>query len=311
MVLITTALIDFPSFMRLAQVCKRLAYLVFTEQQIWRHLCLGWEYGFPAMHYAWTMTVEGDPLPTSIEDEGVSLALISPVPQPLSNDPLPVAIPTPLPPLMPSYKLSKTYPTYSHMFRHRPRIRFNGIYISTVNYIRPGQAAPSSSTWGAPVHIVTYYRYLRFFRDGAVLSLLTTDEPSQVVHELRPELLHKKPPANSIVALVLRGRWKLGGEPEFSRLPNGNWTDNTTHPSSSEGEAEIDESALTVETEGCKDTYVYRMEFMLKGQERGRPRLVWKDFWNWNREQDEWQEFGLRNDRAFVFSRVRGYGLGA
>jgi F-box protein 9 len=179
------------------------------------------------------------------------------------------------------------------MFRFRPRIRFNGVYISTVNYIRPGQAAPSQTTWGSPVHIVTYYRYLRFFRNGAVLSLLTTHEPAEVVHALLPSRFHIKAPASSPVFNVLKGRWKLGREAE------------------KEGAIGLDESALTVETEGVDPKYVYRMELELKGQERGRARLMWKGFWNWNRLTDDWGEFGLRNDKAFVFSRVKAYGMGA
>lgn len=60
---------------------------------------------------------------------------------------------------------------------HRPRVRFDGVYVSTCNYVRPGRG----DGWSAPMIMVTYYRYLRFFRDGAVLSLLTTDEPKDVV----------------------------------------------------------------------------------------------------------------------------------
>src|SRR5215471_1395307 len=32
-----------------------------------------------------------------------------------------------------------------------------------------------------PVHLVTYFRYLRFFRDGRCIKYLCTDEPSAVV----------------------------------------------------------------------------------------------------------------------------------
>ena len=62
------------------------------------------------------------------------------------------------------------------MFRNRPRLRFGGVYISTVNYVRPGASLPNQQmTWSTPLHVVTYYRYLRFYRDGSCISLLTTE----------------------------------------------------------------------------------------------------------------------------------------
>lgn len=301
-ILIDTAILDFTSFMRLAQVCKKFAYLVSTDDSIWKRICLGPEIGFTGMHFSWQMTISGDTVDKGPEDIGVSFMMGRPTQQALAapaeaEDGSGTS--TPLPPLLPSYELSKKYPTYTKMFRYRPRIRFNGCYISTVNYARPGVNIDTNSLWGAPVHIVTYYRYLRFFRSGAVLSLLTTHKPADVVRELVPSLLTEKPPQTSTASLVLRGRWKLGGDPDKDSGDE------------MKEQRELDENALTVETEGCIDKYVYRMEFFLKGHERGRPKLVWKDFWNFNRTTEDWAEFGLRNGKPFVFSRVKAYGMGA
>lgn len=68
-----------------------------------------------------------------------------------------------------------------NMYIERPRIRYDGVYISTCHYIRSGT---SKTTWNQPVHLVTYYRYLRFFTDGTVVKHVTTDEPAQVVKQL-------------------------------------------------------------------------------------------------------------------------------
>lgn len=230
------------------------------------------------MHYSWQLEVGGGPLPGA-------LGTLDDLPS-IESTP-----PSPHPPLL----LNQTYPSYATMFRHRPRIRFDGLYISTVNYMRAGAAAATQSTWDSPVHIVTYYRYLRFFRSGAVLSLLATHEPSEVVHALLPGLLEgKRAPKGSAVADARRGRWRLGGgEVEGEG-----------------GEKGADEGALTVETEGIDERYVYRMALRVKGQERGRARLAWEGFWNWNRLTDDWGEFGLRNDKPFVFSKVHSYGVG-
>lgn len=202
------------------------------------------------------------------------------------------------------------------MFRTRPRVRFNGCYISTVNYIRPGASTAYQVSWNTPVHIVTYYRYLRFFRDGTCASLLTTSEPPNVVHHLRKENMplnhqYPHPPVptattttattsgalpSAVMKQALRGRWHLGP-------PNPNSLD--------------EESSLTIETEGVDpDKYVYRMDLVLRSSgsrdARGtrNTKLVWRGFWSWNRYTGDWAEFALRNDRAYVWSRVGSYGAG-
>lgn len=326
-ILTSLVLMDFPSFMRMSRVCKRLAYLVATEETIWKRICIGSEIGYGGMVYEWKVDVDGTPLEEDISDElaGV-LSLETPprTPTPPNHPPAnaattaagaarTIAVPSLLLPPIPTPTLSSKYLTYAKMFRHRPRIRFNGIYISTVNYIRAGAANTTHSTWGAPVHIVTYYRYLRFFRDGRCLSLLTTHEPTEIVHQFTPDLLEKKnvvakdgrqgrqrrdrqvisEAKEDPLSLTYKGRWKLG---------NGEHV--------AEGKEEFDESALSVETEGCYEKYTYRMDFHLRGQERGRSRLVWDGFWCFNKENETWGEIGRKNEKGFVFSKVRSYGLG-
>lgn len=39
----------------------------------------------------------------------------------------------------------------------------------------------AENTWIQPIHLVTYYRYIRLFSDGSCITLLTTKEPSKVV----------------------------------------------------------------------------------------------------------------------------------
>ncbi|KAI9887860.1 MAG: hypothetical protein M1823_000382 [Watsoniomyces obsoletus] len=155
---------DMSTLSRLSQVCKRLAYLIATEDSIWKHLVCGSQVGFGGMHYTWACNMVGKPLLLP------PWALESLVP--------PTYLPVPLTP---------SYPTFRHTLHHRPRIRFNGCYISTVNYARPGAASTSQISWNSPVHIVTYYRYLRFFRDGTLISLVSTHEPSEIVPRFTKE----------------------------------------------------------------------------------------------------------------------------
>lgn len=70
---------------------------------------------------------------------------------------------------------------YRKMLKERPYIKFHGIYISVVNYLRHGSIPEGSSSLLNPIHMITYYRYFRFYPDGRCIRLLTTDEPNIVV----------------------------------------------------------------------------------------------------------------------------------
>ncbi|KAL9100046.1 MAG: hypothetical protein Q9163_004539 [Psora crenata] len=278
-ILFHTAMLDPALFVRLAQVCKRLAFLVSTEDRIWRHVCLGREYGFRAMHYTWGVTITGKPLPTSVgEQDQYSLD---------SN----------LDSAVDQLPLSATYPSYREMFHKRPRLRFNGCYISTVNYIRPGAATTTQATWNSPVLIVTYYRYLRFFRDGSCVSLLSTTEPGEVVPHLTRENIRTHHAAGSLDH-ALRGRWKLSGNPYDVG-----------------GDVDDDEGTIHIETEGAQTKYIYKMMLQLKSAGKAptatrNNKLAWLGFWSYNKLTDDWAEFTLKNDRAFFWSRVMSYGNG-
>ena len=293
-ILLNTAIADIASFARLSVVCKRLAYLVATEDRIWERLCRGSEYGFTAMHYAFACSISGAPLPLSDPQAADPLDVSS---LSLSHSITFSTARSPPPPV--SLSLSQSYPTYIQMLRARPRLRFNGCYISTVNYHRPGTSLQSSNaTWSSPVHIVTYYRYLRFFRDGSCISLLTTTEPADVVHHLTQENMHSHHSRESmlpsaVMRHALRGRWRLSG-----------------HEPEDEGEGDV-----YIETEGVDPKYMFKMNLSLRSAGRAggtrNNKLVWRGFWSYNRLTDDWAAFTLRNDRAFFWSRVKSYGIGS
>ncbi|KAL7754109.1 hypothetical protein RI367_000089 [Sorochytrium milnesiophthora] len=67
-----------------------------------------------------------------------------------------------------------------------PRLRLDGVYISRHMYIRPGI---SDTSYYAPIHLIEYYRYLRFLPNGEVISWLTTAEPREVVKMFSPDAL--------------------------------------------------------------------------------------------------------------------------
>jgi len=205
----------------------------------------------------------------------------------------------------------QVYPNYRALFRSRPRIRFNGCYISTVNYIRPGASSPTSISWNSPIHIVTYYRYLRFFRDGTCVSLLTVTEPAEVVPYLVHEHMHNNHSGNlpsAVMKDALAGRWRLSG-PAVPSVPISCSSD--AGIIEQEGKAEA-EGTLHIETAGVTPRYMYRMALLLvsAGRAARNNKLAWKGYWSYNRLTDDWAEFGLKNYRPFYFSRVKSYGMG-
>lgn len=284
------AILDVADFVRLAQVCKRFAYLVATEDRIWRRVCEGHEVGFGGMHFHWHKGLLWDGLDEGQTLEDIDLGLGS-----LAERRREESLATTNALLHTAYSSS-----WQRMFRSRPRIRFNGCYISTVNYVRSGQASPNQVTWGSPVHIVTYYRYLRFFRDGTAISLLTTSEPADVVHHLTKDLLalHRGGAMAYLPSAVmqqgLKGRWRLSSTADN---PDAVWAD-------AEGD-------LFVETEGI-GKYMYRMDLSMRvaGRRARNNKLEWRGFYSYNKLTDDWAEFGLKNDKAFFFSRVKSYGAG-
>ncbi|EEH11450.1 Pof7 F-box protein [Histoplasma capsulatum G186AR] len=352
------ALLDPAAFGRLSSVCKRMAYHFAHEQHIWRRLCQGSEFGFGAMHYDFACDVRWHRMHSFLPK-----FTLFPFGQARLQIPAPLS-------------------SWSQVFQAFPRIRFTGIYISTVNYTRPGaNSSLQNISWNTPIHIVTYYRYLRFYPDGSVISLLTTTEPVDVVRYISKENLetlhvgmhsHRRhqhhasdsaqavvPVANPIPPVAattlkscLRGRWHLNNpypappeseQPEASSAsaplmtststPAANHTSSPSKlrqaasaPTSTSGNESLpDPRDLFIETEGVDPKYTYTMHLALRSASGGRPvgentaspsnpskntKLMWKGFWSYNRLTDDWAEFGLRNDRAFVFRRVRGWGMG-
>ena len=339
---------DVGNFARLALVCRRLAYVITTEERVWKRVALGHEYGFAGMHYRYSCDLDGKPLRYDYGDDenshgggrvlsdddgmdGISNSIMfTGAMHEHRMDPATI------------FSLSPTYPTYRQMFRLRPRIRFNGLYISTVNYSRPGAPSTSQLTWNSPVLIVTYYRYLRFYRDGTVISLLTITDPSEVVpvfhrenipvnyhkhksqhRQHHQQKLHSSHQGNStastasapasapaqlpssIMKDTLRGRWHLSGLENMFGQTDPNLYDNKA--------TELNEGILHVETEGVIPKYTWNMRFALASAGRAGARnnkLTWIDYRCYNRLADDWGDFGLKNDRPFYWSRVRSYGSG-
>ena len=68
------------------------------------------------------------------------------------------------------------------MFLERPHLRFDGVYASRNTYIRTG-----IQEWRIknPVHVVCYYRYVRFLPDGTFFYRTSPEILSKVAPALR------------------------------------------------------------------------------------------------------------------------------
>ncbi|KKF92143.1 F-box protein pof7 [Ceratocystis platani] len=293
---------DIGDFARLAQVCKRMAFIVASEERIWRAACLSSRFGYSSMYYAFHRTVRGT-LATELASSGAFAQQQHEAhvdARRLARTEKVCAA------LLPQKPYSGSW---HRLFRWRPRLRFNGCYISRVNYLRDGQTGPDQKTVWTPVHVVTYFRYLRFLRDGTVLSLLTTEEPAVVVPVLASARGREEadvPGAHPLLAYLLRGRWRmadpLAKEP-LRRFSDGG--DEEASPFEVDGD-------IVVETEGIVPKYTYLMQLALRssGKVAVNNKINWTGFWSYNGDTERWSEFPLKNEKPFIFSRVKAFGFG-
>ncbi|XP_051772164.1 F-box only protein 9 isoform X8 [Ctenopharyngodon idella] len=91
------------------------------------------------------------------------------------------------------------FSSWREMFLERPRVRFDGVYISKTSYIRQGEESLDGfyRAW----HQVEFYRYLRFFPDGQAMMLTTPEEPLVIVPKLRSR--------NSRMDSIMFGHYRL------------------------------------------------------------------------------------------------------
>ncbi|KAG2226653.1 hypothetical protein INT45_001000 [Circinella minor] len=156
---------------------------------------------------------------------------------------------------------------WMRMFIERPRIRYDGIYISTCHYIRPGS---NENTFNQPVHLVTYYRYLRLFPDGTIIKYLSTEEPEHVVRLLTPGFNRRQ---------VFRGHF------------------------------EQNEGRLYVEMKDIlRPRENFRMVLNIKSTHRGRHnKLSWVEYASETEGREDETHYDLKMMKPYFFSPVRSY----
>ncbi|KAI9498101.1 hypothetical protein BDB00DRAFT_801142 [Zychaea mexicana] len=157
------------------------------------------------------------------------------------------------------------------MFIERPRIRYDGVYISICHYVRMGN---NDESYNQPVHLVTYYRYLRFFPDGTILKYLSTDEPARVVRLLTPGFNQRQ---------VFRGHF------------------------------EQNEGRIYIEMKDrLRPREDFRMVLDIKSTHRGRHnKLTWTEYASVTegREDEDDTYYDLKKMKPYFFSPVKSYAV--
>ena len=83
----------------------------------------------------------------------------------------------------------EAFKNFRNMLEHRPKVRFDGIYICKHIYYRKGLSEYSETN---PIHEVISYRYIRFCRSGTAISTQTVIPPKKAFPRIRQHLLNKE-----------------------------------------------------------------------------------------------------------------------
>ncbi|KAF9266943.1 hypothetical protein L218DRAFT_956035 [Marasmius fiardii PR-910] len=213
---------------------------------------------------------------------------------------------------------------YRRLYIEHPRIRTDGVYIAVCHYIRNGL---SENSWVNLSHFITYRRYLRFYPNGQVLSLLTNEEqsPAEVISRLKPTRPTKG---------LLVGTWHLTGTTVV--LSNLIDSDSLSDPRLAPVDLSSPSSVLAAINHahrsinrigtGAASTgpsyhhhptperslrYVFTMSLSLRSKPLGRwNRLDIASYDSVHLETGDVHPVALKHERPFWFSKVRSYAYG-
>lgn len=170
--------------------------------------------------------------------------------------------------------------SWRDVFLHEPRLKCNGVYIATCHYVQHG--LNTENVWVNVLHKVEFFRFLRFFPNGRCISLLTSERPADMVHQLEPGMRAKG---------LAAGRWHL--------LP-----DDGVPPA---------RRGATIVIEDLHDPtlakYTFQMSLHLRQSAPGRwNRLDMLEYASLHLETGEVVPIPHKHNKPFFFSRVVSYG---
>lgn len=108
------------------------------------------------------------------------------------------------------------YGTWRQLVARRPRLRAGGVYMKRHHYVKSRRGVCLNGEPAPAVSLVTYWRLLRFYSDGTVVSLVTPERPDKAVRRLR--LNWEPQPHESAKAHPSVGSWTFSQETRTAEL---------------------------------------------------------------------------------------------
>lgn len=94
--------------------------------------------------------------------------------------------------------------SWRKMFIERPHLRYNGLYISRNTYLRTG-----ITEWRVknPVHLVAYFRYIRFYPGGNFIYRTSPEKPNRISRLMKIPMGSSRRMLSTDASGLLEGRY--------------------------------------------------------------------------------------------------------
>lgn len=192
--------------------------------------------------------------------------------------------------------LAKDCITWRQMFLQRPHLRFDGVYICRMTYVRQGEQSYIDQTY-KPWYLVEYYRFIRVFPDGAIIMMTSPESPKEVVPRLKTKSVsgegfvkgHYRCIGNTLSAVLQQERKETeSGYQRYKRRSDRN-----------------NNSSILKEQ-------IFRVEFEVSGSSRhNNTKLEWKHYSCETRYASSnmatVSDFDHSTFNPLLFSRVKSY----
>lgn len=161
------------------------------------------------------------------------------------------------------------YGGYYNLFRQRPAVRHNGVYVCMARYFREGEAEGIS--FNRPRHEVRYFRYLWLSSDGSARSLLSNQPPKVVLNI-------ESTPSPTIFQDLMHGTWTLNSNSKM----------------------------LNVKVDGgVKRKHFFHFELQVASSGgKYHNKLKWQRYWCEEHESLIQAEFPLTNEKSYYFYKL-------
>lgn len=195
---------------------------------------------------------------------------------------------------------------YYQMLNERPFVKYRGVYISKVSYMKEGARSENSNSWNLPYRMISYYRYYRFFADGTCLKIITVLEPKKVIPKLRKGYKVSEDEDLMKENMQIEAEMKEGGNNKspVDSFSNRSWLRifSGTYNMSLQGDVETN-------CDGPVEKYRFIDKFKIvnSGKYHRHNKLQWVDLGFYDTVNRTYCSLNRENEKDFVFSRVKSY----